>query len=247
VRGGGQLNHIIEHEVKAKRSNGSGFGPVLRDGATKEAVFLLVNTGEGTLRIDNVEIRGQSPEHFAILLPPPSEIAPGESAEVVVVFDPLSYSTRRANLSIFSSSVGRPRLTVKLAGVGVPPVSAPDIEISGGTRALRAGDRRARPETGAKFGLGAIGVPVEREFTIRNLGGSALKLSPELFFITGASAADYVITLRPSADPIQPGETTSFVVRFIAGAAGARKADVAVISDDPDETPFIFRIVGAGA
>lgn len=247
VIGGAKLDQPIGHEIKAKRSNGTGFGPVQRDDAHKEHVFFITNLGSGTLRIDRAEVRGQSPEHFSITLAPPSSVAPGATVAIVVRFDPESYGTRRANIALFTSDAERRRFTMKIAGVGIPPASAPDIDITGGTTAIRAGDRKARPGTGTRFGLAPIGTPVEHIFTIRNRGGSPLVLETGLFFIAGPNPADFAVTALPGAAVLDPGKGTTFRVTFTPTAPGQRKADILIISNDPDETPFVFRIVGSGA
>lgn len=246
VLGGAQLDQLILHETKAKRSNGTGFGPVERDGETKEAVFFLRNTGTEDLHISSAEIRGQSPEHFSVTLQPGPTIAPGATAAVVVLFDPQTYGTVRANLAIFSSDPDRPRFTVRIAGNGIPPPSAPDIAVSGATQDIRSGDRRAHSNTGTKFGAPALGAPIERTFTIRNRGGSVLTLDAGLFFITGANPSDFIITALPASTTLDPGRGTTLKITFTPSALGLRRADVLLISNDPDETPFAFRIVGTG-
>lgn len=246
VLGGAKLNQVIEHEVKAKRSNGSGFGPVERDGASKDALFFIRNDGAATLLISSVEIRGQEPAHFTLTLLPGTSVEPGGTAAVVVRFDPQRYGTVRANIAIFSSDPDRRRFTVRIAGVGIPPDSAPDIAVSGGVDDIRSGDRRARSGTGTRFGGAALGSPVETIFAIRNRGGSTLTLSPTLFFITGANAADFVITSHPPTSVLDPGKGAFFSITFTPSALGQRRADVVLASDDPDEAPFVFRIVGTG-
>jgi hypothetical protein len=91
-----------------------------------------------------------------------------------------------------------------------------------------------------------VGTSAERIYTIRNDGGSALTLSPELFFITGSHAGDFLVTARPPVSVLLPGESTTMAIFFSPTAAGVRKADVLLLSGDPDESPFAFRIVGTG-
>lgn len=247
VLGGAQLDQVIEHETKAKRSNGTGFGPVERDGEWKEALFFLRNTGTEPLEIDSVQIRGQSPEHFEITLGPQASVEPGMTAAVVVRFDPEAFGTVRANLSVFSSDPDRARFTVRIAGVGIPPESAADISATAGPGEIRDGDRRARANTGTKMGVVAIGgAPVVRIFLLTNRGESTLNLNLAQFAVTGAHASDFVITPDPTFNVLGPGQSTTFSVRFTPSAAGLRKADIVLVSDDPDEGEFSFRVVGTG-
>lgn len=247
VLGGSLLDQVIQHETKAKRSNGTGFGPVEREEDFKEALFFLRNTGTEPLSISGVEIRGQSPEHFTVTLQPGATIEPGGTAAVVVRFDPQLYGTVRANMAVFSNDPDRPRFTVRIAGNGMPPDSAADIAASGGPGDIRNGDRRARATTGTKFGVVEVGeAPVVRVFILTNRGGSTLSLELSQFEVTGANPGDFVITPDPTFTTLGPNQATTFSVRFAPTAVGLRRADIVLVSDDPDEAAFTFRVVGTG-
>lgn len=94
------------------------------------------------------------------------------------------------------------------------------------------------------FGAVVMGdAGVDRVITVRNAGVEALTdLAVE---VTGVHAGEFVLMAGlPAALP--PGESGSFTVRFTPGGGGPRSAVVNVVSNDPDESPFVIALAGGG-
>ena len=88
---------------------------------------------------------------------------------------------------------------------------------------------------------------VTRTFTIRNLGAAALTISGASPYVTvsGAQAANFVVSAAPAASVPSAGSTT-FQVTFTPTAAGNHNATVSIGSNDSDESPYTFAILGRG-
>lgn len=242
--GGGGLNNEIGHNAKAQRNNGTGFGPVEADAGQKEITYKIRNTGLEPLVITLIEPRGQVPGDYEVVVFPELTIQPGESSDFRVRFTPTEFGTRRANIAIFSNDPDRPRFTMKVAGRGIPPESAADIDVRGNGNSISDNDRKARENTGTRFGTVTIGQTIERVFTIRNVGGSTLTLSTPFVRVGGQDPTQFTILIQPADTVLLPGETTTFTVSFAPTSAGAKKADIEILCDDPDESVFNFRIIG---
>ncbi len=93
------------------------------------------------------------------------------------------------------------------------------------------------------YGPVAVGTNASLTFTVRNSGSANLTgLVPT---INGANAGDFTVTTAP-ASTVAPGSTTTFIVRFAPGAAGARVAALHIASNDADENPFDIALAGTG-
>ncbi|MEZ6233881.1 MAG: CARDB domain-containing protein [Phycisphaerales bacterium] len=241
VLGGAMLNQSLTHLDKARRSQGTGFGPVERDADSKDITFRITNSGADPLIITDIEPRGQVPGDYQIIAYPASTIAPGGHTEFVVRFDPSEYGTRRANIAIFTNDPDRNRFTMKVAGRGVPDPALPDIAVTAGSRDISDNDRKARANTGQRYGVVDIGQRVFMTYTITNAGGTTLLL--------GDIVVDYPawrIVQRPLDTSLSPGESTTFLVEFTAMGPGKAKGMIYIDSSDPDEFPFNFRVIGTG-
>lgn len=246
IFGGSLGSDIINHETKAQRSKGTGFGPVLLDDATKSATFVIFNGGNDQLFISGIEVRGQRPGDFAITVLPEFTVAGGSTQSFTVAFDPTDYGTRRANIAIFSSDPDRPRFTMRIAGRGIPDPALPDIDVTGGAASISDGDRKARANTGARFGAAPVGGDAVRLFTITNTTDSILTFNSPVIRIAGTNPDDFQIASSPAHATLAPGESTIFTIRFVPTVTGLRRATIEVLSDDPDEGVFDFRVIGTG-
>ncbi len=86
----------------------------------------------------------------------------------------------------------------------------------------------------------------EQTYTIQNLGQTELQLTGNpLVAISGAQAADFVVTTQPSAT-VPGGGNTTFTVRFDPAGIGIRKAVVTIPHADSAANPYDFAIQGAG-
>jgi hypothetical protein len=91
----------------------------------------------------------------------------------------------------------------------------------------------------ADFGTTDFHESVEKTFTISNRGTAPLDLFP-LTITPGSFSLE-----SPPADRLDPGQSTTFVIRMHGEATGARTATVSFGNSDGDEGPFDFQVSGA--
>ena len=125
-------------------------------------------------------------------------------------------------------------------------VDLPDLDIQGNGILIEDGDDTPSSADGSDFGPATVGTgTVDRTFVIANSGTAPLNLgSTPLLAITGPHAADFTVVTQPTT-PIAPAASSSFTIRFVPSAAGARTAAVS-IENDSDENPYDFAITGTG-
>ncbi len=121
--------------------------------------------------------------------------------------------------------------------------SLPEMNVKGNGTSIADGDTTPSATDDTDFGTVASGA-VSHTFTIENTGGGALNLtgSPKVS-ITGANAADFIVTTQPTS-PVNSGGTTTFTIQFAPSAAGLRTATVSIANNDADENPYDFAIQG---
>jgi uncharacterized protein YkwD len=124
---------------------------------------------------------------------------------------------------------------------------APEVAVKGNGVSITNKDSTPSTADWTNFGATAVnGGTVTRQFTIHNLGNSALKLTgiPRVL-VSGTHAADFVVTVPPLSI-IAGGGSSIFTVRFDPKAAGTRTAKLSFVNSDGNENPFSFAISGTG-
>lgn len=123
---------------------------------------------------------------------------------------------------------------------GLAAVPLPEITIEQpATVALVSGVSQAG------FGSGLTGSSSQpKTFTIRNAGNS--ELTVQAVGISGANAADFVVSTTGTSATVAAGATTTFTVTFTPGAATLRTATLRISSNDEDESLFDILLTGTG-
>lgn len=132
----------------------------------------------------------------------------------------------------------------------VRPGAGPEIGVEGLNGVpIVSGDSTPAPIDGTSFGSVSVTEgSIVREFVIRNSGNRNLTLagSPRVA-ISGDHAGDFRVTRLPArvlAGSLEAAST--FRVRFTPGAAGLRRANITILSNDLDEGTYVFAISGRG-
>lgn len=123
-------------------------------------------------------------------------------------------------------------------GVGVP-IIGPEIGIQQpvGTPLADGGGRY--------FGAVLLNNIGTRTFTVLNSGTEAL--TGLAVAISGADADDFQADRTNLPAMLQPGESGTFTITFQPTTLGAHLAQLQVLSDDEDESPYDIRLTGIGA
>jgi M6 family metalloprotease-like protein len=120
--------------------------------------------------------------------------------------------------------------------VYVPDAPAPEIRVE-----QPAGTPLTDGAATVSFTTTAVGVPVEKTFTVRNVG--TLDLTGLILTWDGAQAGDF----QPGAlgaTTLAAGASTTFSVTFTPSATGTRTAALHLASNDGDENPFDIALSG---
>ncbi|MCA9289086.1 MAG: choice-of-anchor D domain-containing protein, partial [Phycisphaerales bacterium] len=240
----GSGRHIEDDDVSPRRDDSTAFNRLRVDGRIREREFEIRNFGDDDLRIENVEVRGRHKRDFVIAVAPNQTLAPGESTVVILRFDPIRGGVRKARLAIETSRDTDDAYEFKVKGRGFVPTNAPDATVEGRRdREIRDGDLRAGGGDGTRFRSLELGEAHERTFTLRNDGVQTLILATPLIRLTGSGASAFSVLSMP-AMILAPGASTSFTIRFAPETTGKFRSNVEILSNDPDEAAYTFRIVG---
>ncbi|WP_166832093.1 beta strand repeat-containing protein [Thalassoroseus pseudoceratinae] len=121
---------------------------------------------------------------------------------------------------------------------------APEINVQGMSMDILDGDTTPTAADGTDFGdVLTSGGSATQTFTIQNNGTADLTLGT--INVTGANAADFVIT-QPATTTVASGGNVTFMVMFDPAADGVRNATINIPSDDADEDPYDFAVTGTG-
>lgn len=211
------------------------FGTV-NQGQTEDRTFTLRSTGTLDLRQLTATITGPDASQFTLVsTPPPAELAPGGSAEVVVRFTPQGHGARNATLLIQSSDLDEPSYQVKLGATA----TAPEIQVLSHTGVV--------VEDGTTVTLGTTALNttgLNRLLTIKNTGTGTLSgLSAT---VEGEHAGEFIVTPMTSAT-LTAGQTQTLAIRFAPAALGPRTATLLITSDDADEAAYDLVLTGRGS
>lgn len=127
-------------------------------------------------------------------------------------------------------------------------VTGPEISVLGDAQPIQNGSTSSQLANQTAFASGEIHLDaIDRTFTIRNDGSTALTLSGlPVVSLSGSGASDYLVVSQPGMSVLTPGAETTFTVRFSPTVIGPREAVVSLSSDDSDEAVFTFTIAGEG-
>lgn len=91
------------------------------------------------------------------------------------------------------------------------------------------------------FGMSDAGAAVDLTVQVSNLGTADLSLGSVTL-----SGSAFSLVAGLSTSVLKAGESTSFVVRFVAPAPGSTSGALSFTSNDPDEGQFVLLLTGAG-
>jgi hypothetical protein len=119
------------------------------------------------------------------------------------------------------------------------------IEVTGTNDLTIAHNSLATLTNGTDFGETQINTdPVSRTYTIKNIGTNTIDLTGSpLIEIIGST--DFTVIQNPS-NSINTNNSTTFQVEFNPSSIGDKTAQISIASNDDNENPYLFEIVGKG-
>lgn len=127
------------------------------------------------------------------------------------------------------------------------PAVVPEMNVTGNAVSITDGDATPSVADNTDFGSALVGNTIAKSFTIQNTGVDPLTLTGANPYVTisGTNAADFSVSIVPSASVAASGSTT-FEVTFQPSALGVRSAVLSIANNDADENPYNFNIQGTG-
>lgn len=234
-------------EIEIRRNAG---GAVLQDGAgvvdfgnvapagSHTEIFTVANIGSAPLNLNASVSRSGSSSFTVNSSGMATVLNPGEDTQFSVTFavpESVPAGLRTASIRVGSDDGDESDFNIAVSA----NVIKPEIEVTDPDATLLADP--------GSFDMGRVEAGESgsaRIFTIRNAGDYRLNLSG--ISIGGANAGEFVADIAGMAASLEPGETTTFSVRFNPAATGDRTALLQVGNDDFQQSPFDITLIGFG-
>ncbi len=205
------------------------FGRLDAGTETGHETFVIVNTGDEDLLIFAPDLvsgnfRFEIDEYDTDEI----TIAGGDLLEVNVYYNPETYETNGAYVSVEGNDESNPESMVLLTGGGDAPV----IDVS---------------PLEFDYGDISIGCDNEERITIRNEGNQDLIVDSVTQMVT--QPVDILMemgSLPPPPWTIQPGNELDFLVSYIPSDIGTDASDIEIVSNDPVNPLVITEQIGDG-
>jgi autotransporter-associated beta strand protein len=125
------------------------------------------------------------------------------------------------------------------AGIIQVGVSTPQIVVEENSITLSSGGT-------VDYGAQAVSSQTDLVFTISNSGDMPLTLNgTPMVAVSGTNAANFTV-ITPPTSPVAGKGSTTFTLRFIPSAVGARAATLTITSDSTTDGSFTLNLTGTG-
>ena len=224
--------HLGGNDVADGTTSAIDFGSVNQNAAGPTRTFTVINDGTGPLNVTSLSV----PAGFTVIDPLIGPIAAGASESFTVRLDTATAGVKSGDVVIGTNDPDEDPFNFAIAGTvaGVTP-QAPDITVTLARPAGPIDDGNSTVEFGNKV-IGSRGPT--RTFRVRNDGLATLNLGA-VTTPAGFSVID------PLLSTLRPGEVATFTIQLDTTSPGTRNGFVSIASNDPDENPFTFRVVGS--
>jgi hypothetical protein len=206
---------------------------------TTPLTFTIENTGHGPLKIMSISsISIPTPQFNIDVSAMSSNLDAGSNTVFTVAFKPTSLGYQSATIMLINNGTDKP-FTFTVEGYGESSSIAPDITLKQGSTDI--------PNGSGNYDFGNITVggsssPVT--FTMSNNGNADLGVINVLPINGDTGQFDIIAPSLPLS--LSPLESTTFTIGFLPTFSGSMYAEVQIVNDDPDESPYIFSVTGYG-
>ncbi|RYD23740.1 MAG: choice-of-anchor D domain-containing protein [Verrucomicrobiaceae bacterium] len=213
-----------------------GFGNVTLGAIAETQNLTITNTGAANITGLAITTDGLHIGDFTVGNPGATFLPPGASTTVRVTFQPSAAGLRSGSIHIASNDADENPFDIALTGTGI---AMPDIAVSRSNLTGLTGGSSIIPFVSTNLGASSA----TETLTINNTGTATL--SGIAVSITGVHAGDFTLE-TPASSSLVPSAGTTFKVAFKPTAAGVRTATLQLVSNDPDENPFLVTLTGNG-
>lgn len=220
------------------------FGSVVADGDagtyfSNWVSFTIENTGSADLVVSNIVLSNMN--DFDLTATLPRTVSSGSSTSFSIRFDPLTSGNKSSTVTIDNNASDDGSFTFSVTGTGNPWV--PEIDVRQGATGLPDGTGVYDFNDVIADGDGKAFFSGEIEFTIENSGTAPLQIGN--IYLAGSDMGDFDLYDDTTAS-VAPGSSTSFRLRFDPLTGGGKSATLTINSNDSDENPYTFKLVGEG-
>jgi parallel beta-helix repeat protein len=204
------------------------FRDIDADQASAETI-VIENIGSNDLTILSATLGGPGLPDLSILSDSGEALlAPGQSREITVTFDPITLGPRSAEIVVTSDDTDESLIRVPLLGTGS------DQEITLEPASL-------------EFGLWDLDDgPIAQPLAVFNEGTAPLSFIGPGLTLSGAQSPEFAVTGDPSSASIAAGASREVWVLFDPETMGDFSALLAIQTDDTDEPEIEVPLVGVG-
>jgi len=208
-----------------------------------DRTFTIQNTGTADLAIGAITFIGGNAGDFSVVSAPAATVTPGSSTTFTVRLTSGGAGTPDTTINIVNNDTNENPYNFDVQGTTVNA----EVNVQGLGVNITDGDGTPSALDCTNFGSVVVLGFIDCTYTIQNLGPvSANILSVGTVTVGGANAGDFSVTVQPTS-PVANAGSTTFTVRFIPSATGARNATLSFINNDGGtESPYNWSIQGTG-
>jgi|GEM_PF-1701412 len=223
---------ITDGDATPSAADHTDFGSVTQGMPAVSRTYTVRNHGGANLTLGTPTV----PAHFSVSEPLDATLAPGTSDTFTVTLSTATAGTFTGDVSVSTNDSDENPYNFRITGTVISPC---EIKVEGNGQDIADGETTATFAEDTSFGTVNQGAAVvQRTYTVRNLGGSALT--------TGAVSLPAGFTLFEGLSAsIAGGGSDTFTVEMGTGTPGVFSGQVSIPNNDSDENPFNFAIAGA--
>jgi len=212
------------------------FGNVWMEGPYQVATFTLQNTGNAELTVNGIHLRGADASNFRFIngtdvCPYGSafSLAAGDECKIYVEYHPVAVGRQKAVIKVYTNDTDSPKLYSKLKGVG-RSINEPDIDICEFSEPADFGEVSECEE-----------YPITHMIEFKNNG--VMDLHIKKVVLRGRDEGNFsIVNDMCTGQTLASGEVCDVYVELNPLSTGFKKAVLKVISNDPDENPYIVHL-----
>jgi uncharacterized repeat protein (TIGR01451 family)/CSLREA domain-containing protein len=218
------------------------FAPALADdtdfgatilGTPITRTYTIQNLGTAPLTITSTTVSGVT--DFTVITPPAPSVPVGGNTTFTVQCNAVTLGPVMEIVNVFSDDSDENPYEFSITCNMTTPAPQ-EINVVG--NAVNIGDGDITPDLAddTDFGSTPVGAPISRTYTIENLGGTNLSVTPAITVPAGFTL------MTPPTSPVAPAGNTTFTVQCNAGSVAPFSGTVSILNDDSDENPYTFDI-----
>jgi hypothetical protein len=231
VRVHGNSLTISDGDTTPRTNDFTDFGATIV-GAPISRTFSVTNSGTGTLTTSGLTV----PVGFTVTEALSASITAGNRDTFTVRLNAAAVGTYTGIVSFANNDANENPYNFAISGF-VQAAPAPELEVRGNGLIITDGDGTPSTDDHTDFGETSVGLPINRNFTVKNIGTAALTTA-------GLTVPSGYTVIDALAANIAAGSQDTMTVRLNAAAAGTYTGIVSFTSNDSNESPNTFTIKG---